>query len=107
MRQLFALANDFKEGDLAVGGTRDDRLRHDARRTLLVHHRSATSDARSSSTTGSARRSIAARDRSADGELDPLSIARIKSTLLSPGGSAWARRHRTRWRAKSSPPSPR
>ena len=35
MRQLFALANDFKEGDLTVGGTRDDRQRLDARRTLL------------------------------------------------------------------------
>ena len=33
------------------------------------------------------------RDRSADGELDPLSIARIKSSLLSPDGAAWARRH--------------
>jgi hypothetical protein len=27
LRQLFVLANAFKEGDLAVGGTRDDRVR--------------------------------------------------------------------------------
>ena len=36
LRRLFALANAFKEGDLAVGGTTDDRLREDARRVLLA-----------------------------------------------------------------------
>ena len=92
MRQLFALANDFKEGDLTVGGTRDDRQRLDARRTLL------------SITAGDIRRTVLVpdnvsdaldrgRDRSVDGELDPLSIARIESILLSPDGAAWARRH--------------
>ncbi len=30
----FALAGEFKEGDLVVGGTRDDRLRSEARRRL-------------------------------------------------------------------------
>ena len=86
MRQLFALANDFKEGDLSVGGTRDDRQRLDARRPLL------------SITAGDIRRTVLVpdgvsdaldrgRDRSVDGELDPLSIARIKSILLSAGRS--------------------
>src|SRR5437868_13942713 len=32
--QLFALANEFKEGDLRVGGTRDERVRTEARQTL-------------------------------------------------------------------------
>ena len=36
LRRLFSLANPFKEGDLAVGGTTDDRLREDARRLLLT-----------------------------------------------------------------------
>ena len=35
-RRLFALANSFKEGDLVVGGTRDDLLREEARRELLA-----------------------------------------------------------------------
>lgn len=32
--QIFALASEFKEGDLVVGGTRDDLLRVEARRKL-------------------------------------------------------------------------
>ena len=36
LRQLLALASAFKEGDLAVGGTTDDRLREEARRALLA-----------------------------------------------------------------------
>ena len=34
LRQTFVLANAFKEGDLPVGGTHDDRVRADARREL-------------------------------------------------------------------------
>jgi ethanolamine ammonia-lyase large subunit len=36
LRRLFVLANPFKEGDLLVGGTRDDRVRDEARRALLA-----------------------------------------------------------------------
>ena len=36
LRRTFALANAFKEGDLLVGGTRDDVLRAEARRSLLA-----------------------------------------------------------------------
>jgi hypothetical protein len=36
LRQALTLANAFKEGDLAVGGTTDDLLRADARRALLT-----------------------------------------------------------------------
>ena len=91
MQQLFATANEFKEGDLVVGGTRDDRQRLDARRALL------------STTAGQIRRTVFVndgvtealdkdRDRSGDGELDGLSIARIKDWLLSREGPAWAGR---------------
>ena len=34
LRRTLALANAFKEGDLLVGGTRDEAVRHDARRVL-------------------------------------------------------------------------
>jgi ethanolamine ammonia-lyase large subunit len=93
LRQRFTFANAFKEGDLAVGGTTDDRLRHEARRALLA------------TTVGEIRRSplvadgvTAAlertRDRRFDGDLDPLTMARVKDALLGPGAAAWASRYR-------------
>jgi ethanolamine ammonia-lyase large subunit len=92
LRRVFTLANAFKEGDLAVGGTTDDRVRQDARRLLLA------------ATVGDIRRAVLvddgvtaaltrARDRGVDGDLDPLTIARVKATLLGPGAAAWAQRH--------------
>ena len=32
--RTFALANELKEGDLPLGGTRDDRIREEARRAI-------------------------------------------------------------------------
>src|SRR5690349_4180666 len=92
MNQLFALANDFKEGDLLIGGTRDDRQRLDARKVLL------------STTVSEIRRAVLVddgvsdaldrgRDRRFDDELDPLSIAALKSQLLSNDGPVWASRY--------------
>ena len=34
------------------------------------------------------------RNRSQDSQIDPLTVAQLKQTLLSPAGPAWARRHR-------------
>ena len=34
LRQTLVLANAFKEGDLLVGGTREDRVRESARAAL-------------------------------------------------------------------------
>ena len=93
LRQLFVLANAFKEGDLAVGGTRDDDVRADARRALGVV------------TLGEIRRTVfvddavtaaldRSRDRRFDAALDALTVAQLKSLLLGPGAAAWARRHR-------------
>ena len=36
LSQIFVLANEFKEGDLNVGGTRDDHLRREARDALAA-----------------------------------------------------------------------
>ena len=93
LRQVFALAGAFKEGDLAVGGTADDRLRDAARGALLA------------TTIGEIRRTPLVddgvsealeqtRDRRFDGDLDALTIARVRDTLLGRGGAAWAARHR-------------
>src|SRR5262245_12611029 len=88
LRQIFALANAFKEGDLQVGGTRDDQVRADARRMLLAI------------TLGDVRRATLAddgvtaalqqsRDRRFDHELDSLTVAQFKAALLEPDAAAW------------------
>ena len=93
LRQFFLLANAFKEGDLAVGGTRDDDVRADARRAL------------SAVTLGEIRRTVfvddavtagldRSRDRRFDADLDPLTVAQLRTLLLGPGAAAWTRRHR-------------
>jgi ethanolamine ammonia-lyase large subunit len=92
-RQLFVLANAFKEGDLLVGGTRDDRIRQDARRALQATR------------LGSIRRTAfvddgvsaaieRGRNHAHDPELDVLTVEQVKSTLLGGDGTAWARHHR-------------
>ena len=92
LRRTFSLANAFKEGDLAVGGTTDDGVREAARRVLL------------SITIGDIRRAVLVddgvtaalmrtRDRSFDDDLDALTIGHAKAVLLGPGAAAWARRH--------------
>ena len=92
-RRLFVLANAFKEGDLAVGGTTDDLIRGEAQRELLA------------TTVGEIRRSTfvgdevtvaleRSRERHLDGQLDPLTVAEVKGILLGAGADAWARTHR-------------
>src|SRR4029453_16165364 len=91
-RKLFVLANAFKEGDLAVGGTADDSLRADARRELLAI------------TLGDIRRTTLledgismalerSRDRGHDRDLDSLTVADVRTALLADSGAAWVRHH--------------
>lgn len=93
LRRIFSLANAFKQGDLLVGGSSDDRVREEARSVLLA------------TTVGDIRRAVLvddgvtaaleqSRDRRLDDDLDALTIARVKAALLGPGAAAWARRHR-------------
>ena len=93
LREIFVLANAFKEGDLLVGGTADDRVREEARNALLA------------TTIGDIRRAVLvddgvseslqqSRDRQFDAELDPLTIAQLKATLCGPEAPGWARAHR-------------
>jgi ethanolamine ammonia-lyase large subunit len=93
LRRLFVLANAFKEGDLSVGGTRDDVVRQEARRELLA---TRVSDIRRAvfvedGVTGALARG---RDRSHDGDLDPLTIGRLKEIVLASSGPAWTSVHR-------------
>ena len=91
--RAFALANAFKEGDLAVGGTRDDLLRAEAKRELLAMR---VADIRLSVFVddGVSAALERGRDRGRDGGLDSLTMARIKETLLGESGPEWARTHR-------------
>ena len=88
LRRTFALANAFKEGDLLVGGTADDRVRADARRMLLA------------TTLGEVRRATLVDDgvtvalqqsraRRFDQELDSLTVEQFKHVLLDPGADGW------------------
>src|SRR5215471_18127279 len=93
LRQTLALANAFKEGDLAVGGTLDDRVREDARHALsrLTFAEIRKTVLIDDEVTGALERSRSCRF---DGDLDPLTVAQMKDALLGPGAAAWARRHR-------------
>ena len=88
LRQTFALANAFKEGDLQVGATWDDQVRADARRMLLattlgnVRRTTLVNDG----VTAALQRS---RDRRFDDELDSLTVAQFKGALLDSGAAAW------------------
>jgi ethanolamine ammonia-lyase large subunit len=91
--RVFALANAFKEGDLLVGGTRDDRLREEARSEL---HATRIGEIRrhlfvDDGVTAALERG---RDRRRDAELDPLTVGALRAILLGDTGAAWAAAHR-------------
>jgi ethanolamine ammonia-lyase large subunit len=89
LRRIFALANAFKEGDLQVGGTKDDQVRADARRMLLA---TTLRDLRRSTLVndGVTAALQESRDRRFDHELDSLTVAQFKGALLQSGAAAWA-----------------
>ncbi len=92
--QIFALASEFKEGDLVVGGTRDDQTRVEARRKLANLR------------LGDIAKTVFVEDglsellaRSADinlvRELSSLSIGTAKRMLLASGSAEmWWQRYR-------------
>ena len=93
LTKLFALANDFKEGDLSIGGTHDNQLRLEAREQLasLSLGEIGKADFVDDQVTEILRRS---RDSKLSNELAGLSIADLRQILLAPGGPAWTRRYR-------------
>ena len=91
-RLVFARANEFKEGDLLVGGTRDDAVRQDARKEVaalrigdidrLVLVEDAITEALS--------RSV---DRQLLNEIAHLTIGDLKGILTGDACTAWVRRY--------------
>lgn len=90
--QALVLANEFKEGDLAVGGTRDEQTRADARRALAAISLGtiACSAAVEDNVSAALSRSIS--------PLPPniarLTLDEVKGMLLAPEGVNWVEAHR-------------
>ena len=91
--RAFALANEFKEGDLLVGGGRDVSARAAARASLgaltlgELNRTPLVEDGVSEALASSLDRRLAA-------EVSRLTVGGLKAALLGPGGAEWARRHR-------------
>ena len=100
LRRTFVLANEFKEGDLLVGGTRDVRVRQEARRSLAAVRLGeivATAFV-DDSVTDALERSLNAESLA---EVSALTVAGLKQILLSPGGADWVRRYRDGLRSEA------
>src|SRR5689334_2791552 len=93
LRQTFTLANEFKEGDLPVGGTTDPRLRDEARQAIaalrIADIAAATfvDDGVTAALRGSLKRAALA-------EIAPLTIAALKQILLRPSAADWLASYR-------------
>jgi ethanolamine ammonia-lyase large subunit len=88
LRRTLTLASAFKEGDRAVGGGRDPKVRRDARQALLATpvadiHRTVLID------DGVSEALARSRDRTRDSDLASWTVSRVRDALLSPGAAAW------------------
>jgi ethanolamine ammonia-lyase large subunit len=92
LRRTLSLANAFKEGDAALGGTSDDRVRHDARQALLATTIGAiqATPLIDDGVTVALQRS---RNRRLDGDIISLTVAQARAALLGPNGAAWANQY--------------
>ena len=93
LRQTFVLANEFKEGDLAVGGADDPRVRDEARRSLAgpAARRDRSLRLVDDGVTEALERSL---NPHALADVSGLTVAGLKRILLSPSGAGWIRRYR-------------
>src|ERR1041385_3972595 len=93
LTQIFVLANEFKEGDLNVGGTRDEQIRRQARDALaaLSLGEIAGADFVEDQVTEALHRSL---DSHLAGKVAHLTVAELKQVLLSPQGASWIEHHR-------------
>lgn len=93
LQQVLVLANELKEGDLALGGTRDEAVRRDARRKLAALRLGDLDRARL--VEDSLSEALAAEQRAAggQGEVEALTVGQVKQILLGDGAAAWLARH--------------
>lgn len=94
LRRTLAIANEFKEGDLRIGGTADARLRSDARRVLT--DLGVRDMARAVLVEDGVSEVLArAIDPDAAEEVASLTIGRLKAALLGPTTAQWIRKYRS------------
>ena len=93
LRNLLALANDFKEGDLLVGGTLDDAVREDARLLLLSTRLGDIADTVIVED-GVTEALIRSANRAQRAELARLTVSDLKQILVAADCAAWVERHR-------------
>lgn len=88
LSQTFALANEFKEGDLNFGGTRDDHVRRVARDALAAVSLGdiARADFGEGQVTEVLHRSL---DQRLAGKVAHLTVAELRRILLSSQGASW------------------
>ncbi len=90
--RTFALANEFKEGDLLVGGTRDEAVRAQARRALgaltlgTLAGAALVEDGVGEALSSSLDPRLAA-------EISRVTVGELKAVLSGSGGAAWVRRY--------------
>ncbi len=91
-RLIFARANEFKEGDLSVGGTTDQAVRLDAKKEISAMRISdiAKFVFVEDAVTEALSRSV---DRILLDEISSLTIAGIKDILLGSGCAAWVKKY--------------
>lgn len=93
LSRTLALANEFKEGDLLVGGTRDESVRASARAELAaLTLGTLTSTALVED--GVSEALAASLDRRLASEISGLTVGELKAVLMGSGGAEWARRYR-------------
>lgn len=92
LRRTFVLANEFKEGDLLVGGTADPQVRAEARRAL-EGLRLAEITSGGLVDDGVTDALTRAADRAFHAVIGALRVGDVKRILLGADGAAWAARY--------------
>ena len=92
LARMMARANEFKEGDLQIGGTRDAVERAEAREALSGVRLEKLGPA-SLVEDEVSKALYSALDREIAGGLARLTVADLRAALLGPKGAAWAARH--------------
>src|SRR6185436_2172495 len=93
LKQLLVLANRFKEGDLLVGGSDDERVAQDARAQLASLR---LADLTRTELIGDEVSEALARslDRKLSAELSSRSVAEVRDVLLTEDAQRWASAYR-------------
>ena len=92
LQQMFAFANEFKEGDLPLGGTQDDQIREEARQALaglplsVIDRIGLVDDGVSEALAHSV-------DRDLKSQVLHLTVGNLKQILTGADGANWIRRH--------------